>query len=108
MERQKIAGILDRLQARLPTITRRVGWVGIGLGPVLGMLHIFAMLLMPGVYGRRALSQYDAVERTGDWLAAPLAQYLILIGFALCLLWLGLWVLRLMLAVRARLGSRSI
>jgi hypothetical protein len=106
MATRKIARILDAAHQRMPAITTRVGWAGITLGPGLGMLHIIAMLIMPGVYGRRVLAQYDAVQRTGDLLTAPLAQYLILLGFALCLLWVGMWGLRLLLALRLRLGSR--
>lgn len=106
MDQQKIAGILDRLHARMPAITRRVGWAGFLLGPALGLLHLLSMLLLPGLYGRRIIAQYELVERTGDWLAAPLAHYLTLLGFVLCLLWLALWALRLTLAARARWGSR--
>ncbi|WP_248747513.1 MULTISPECIES: hypothetical protein [unclassified Pseudomonas] len=106
MTSKKISRILDAAHQRMPAITKRVGWAGIALGPLLGLLHIAAMLLMPGVYGRRALEQYDAVQRTGDLLTAPLAQYLILLGFTLCLLWVGMWGLRLLLTLRRRLGSR--
>lgn len=106
MTTRKIARILDATHQRMPAITKRVGWAGVALGPLLGSLHIVAMLLMPGVYGRRVMEQYDAVQRTGDLLTAPLAQYLILFGFALCLLWVGMWGLRLLLALLLRLGSR--
>lgn len=105
MDRQKIAGILDRLQARLPMLTRRIGWGGVILGPALGFLHIAAMLFVPS-YGRRALGQYDNAVLTSNLLGGPLVHYLILLGFALCLGWLVLWGLRLALAIRSRLASR--
>jgi hypothetical protein len=107
MERQKNADVLDSVHKRMPTIIKRVGWAGVTLGPVLGFLHIVAMVFMPGLYGNRVLAQYYQVEQNGDWLAAPLAQYLILLGFALCLLWVGMRALRLILALRRKLGSRG-
>ncbi|MEW7860056.1 hypothetical protein AB2M95_29575 [Pseudomonas chlororaphis] len=106
-KRQKIAGVLDAAYERMPAITKWAGWAGIVLGPVLGSFHMAAMFLMPGVYGKRVLEQYDLVQRTGDVLVAPFAQYLILIGFTLCVLWIGLWGGRLVLAVRWWLMRRS-
>ena len=106
-KRQKRAGILDTVCERMPVITKWVGWPGLMFGPVLGFFHIVAMVLMPGVYGKRVLAQYDLVQLTGDLLVAPLAQYLMILGFALCVLWIGLWGLRLMLVLRRWLVRRS-
>lgn len=108
MSKQKIAGILDAVYERAPAVTKWVGWTGIVLGPAFGFLHIVAVFLMPGVYGKRVLEQYDLVQRTGDVLVAPFAQYLIVIGFTLCLLWIGLWGVRLVLAARSWFQRRSV
>ncbi|WP_339426585.1 hypothetical protein [Pseudomonas proteolytica] len=107
-KRQKIAGILDAAYERMPAITKWVGWPGLMFGPVLGFFHIVAMVLMPGAYGKRVLAQYDLVQLTGSLLVAPLAQYLMILGFTLCVLWIGLWGLRLVLAVRWWLVRRSV
>lgn len=106
-DRARLAGIFDSAHERMPVITRRIGWAGFLTGPVLGLLHFLAMFLMPS-YGHRAIEQYDLVQKTGALLAAPLAQYLILIGYLLCLLWLVAWGLRIALIVRARVLRRSV
>ncbi|SHL74527.1 hypothetical protein [Phytopseudomonas punonensis] len=93
-------------QRHMPAVTKWLGWAGLLLGPVLGVMHVTAMLLMPTAYGRPALEQYDVLQRTGNLLAAPLAQYLITIGFALCLLWFSVWGLRLVLIAYSRLAGR--
>jgi hypothetical protein len=52
------------------------------------------------------MAQYDEVLRTGDLWSLPLAQMLIWLGFLLCLLWGGLWGMRLVLAARQFLRNR--
>ena len=98
--------ILDAVRKHMPAVTKWLGWAALLLGPVLGVMHVTAMLLMPTAYGRPALEQYDVLQRTGNLLAAPLAQYLITIGFALCLLWFSTWGLRLVLIAYRRLAGR--
>jgi hypothetical protein len=93
-------------QRHVPTVTKWLGWAGVLLGPALGVLHVMAILLMPNAYGRQALEQYDVLQRTGNVLAAPFAQYLITIGFALCLLWFLAWGLRLVLIAYSCLARR--
>lgn len=95
----KLRNFLDSMHLRMPLVTKCVGRAGVVLGPILGLLHLVAAAVMPP-YGQHVVGQYDAVQRTGDLLAAPAAQYFILLGFALCLLWLGLWAARIGLALR--------
>lgn len=99
--------ILDAARKRMLAVTRWLGWSGFLLGPALGGLHVIAILLMPNAYGRLALEQYDLLQRTGNLLAAPFAQYLITIGFALCLLWILAWGLRLLLIACSWLAGRT-
>ena len=96
----KLRIFLDSMHLRMPFATKWVGRAGIVLGPVLGLLHLFAAAVM-GPYGKHVVEQYDAVQRTGNLLAAPAAQYFILLGFALCLFWFGLWAARIGLALRS-------
>lgn len=107
LDRERLVGLFDSVHALMPVITKWIGWAAFLLGPALGLLHILAMLLMPG-YGRRAIEQYDLVQKTGLLLAAPLTQYLILLGHLLCVIWLVAWGLRVVLIMRARLLSRSV
>jgi hypothetical protein len=101
-----VGTVLDAAAVRLPIIQRWVGWGGVLLGPVLGMLHLVCAVRFAG-YGQRVLAQYDAVQRGGDLLAAPAAQYFILLGFTLCLLWIVLVVMRVALAARGWWLGRS-
>ncbi len=96
---------LDAVSVRLPIIQRWVGWGGVLLGPVLGLLHLVCTVRFAG-YGQRVLAQYDAVQRGGDLLAAPAAQYLILLGFTLCLLWVALLAVRVGLVLRGWIVRR--
>jgi hypothetical protein len=106
MNRQKFADIFDALHERMPCITRWVGWGGLGLGLGVGFLHVLAMVVLYDGYGARASAAYAAAARTNDLLGAPLAQYVILLGFMFCLLWPVTWALRIALLVRHRVGSR--
>lgn len=102
----KLRTVLDAAAVRLPIVQRWVGWGGVLLGPVLGLLHIVCTAMVAG-YGQRVLAQYQAVQRSGDLLAAPAAQYLILLGLTLCLLWIVLVVMRVALAARGWWLGRS-
>lgn len=102
----KLGTVLDAVGVRLPIVQRWVGWGGVLLGPVLGLLHLVCAAVVTG-YGQRVLAQYQAVQRNGDLLAAPAAQYFILLGFTLCLLWVGLVVMRVALAARGWWLGRS-
>lgn len=106
MAGDKFSGFLDAAYRRMPGITRRVGWAGLMLGPALGFAHTLAIIFRPAGYGRRVMAQYDEVLRTGDLWSLPLAQMLIWLGFLLCLLWGGLWGMRLVLAARQFLRNR--
>ncbi|AZD52734.1 hypothetical protein C4K19_0928 [Pseudomonas chlororaphis subsp. aurantiaca] len=103
----KLRDFLDSMHLRMPLATKWVGRAGIILGPILGLLHLVAAAVMRP-YGQHVVEQYDAVQRTGNLLAAPAAQYFILLGFALCLLWLGLWAARIGLALRSWMIRRRI
>lgn len=102
---KKTGEILDSVHLRMPVVTRWVGRIGVLLGPVLGLLHMLVAAMMPA-YGQRVLEQYDAVQRTGDLLAAPAAQYFILVGFALCVIWIVLQAVRMGLALRGWIVRR--
>ncbi|UMZ12924.1 hypothetical protein I9018_04275 [Pseudomonas sp. MPFS] len=96
----KLREFLDSTHLRMPFATKWVGRTGIVLGPILGLLHLLAAAVMRP-YSQHVVEQYDAVQRMGNLLAAPAAQYFILFGFSLCLLWFGLWVARIGLAIRS-------
>ena len=81
------------------------GRLGVLLGPVLGYLHLVTSSFMPPP-GQGLLGQYDAVQLAGYLLAAPEAQYFILFGFAICLLWIVLWAVRMGLALRSWIFRR--
>lgn len=96
----KIAIFLDWVQMRMPFLTRWAGRLGLLLGPVLCVLHLIAASLFPP-YGKLVLAQYDAVQLTGSLLAAPTAQYFILLGAVFGVLWVFLWAVRCGLALRS-------
>lgn len=93
-----IAIFLDSMQMRMPFLTRWAGRLGVLLGPVLCVLHLFAASIFPP-YGHHVLAQYDAVQLTGSFLAAPTAQYFILSGLVFSVLWMILWAVRCGLAL---------
>ncbi|PLU84312.1 hypothetical protein CXG45_27220 [Pseudomonas plecoglossicida] len=102
-----IAIFLDSMQMRLPFLTRWAGRLGVLLGPVLCVLHLFAASIFPP-YGRLVLTQYDAVLFTGSLLAAPTAQYFILLGSVFSILWVILWAVRCGLALRSWIIRRRV
>lgn len=103
-----IAIFLHSMQMRLPFLTRWAGRLGVLLGPVLCVLHLFAASIFPP-YGRLVLTQYDAVLFTGSLLAAaPTAQYFILLGSVFSILWVILWAFRFGLALRSWIIRRRV
>jgi len=104
MKTGKISVGLDWLHARLPRFCRRV-FVACALSLGLGVLHLVATATSMA-YRDRVFAQYAEAELQRSVLALPLGQLVANVGVLLLTLWVGLFLLRVVLALRARLWRR--
>lgn len=104
MQIDKFSRALDWLHSRLPTLCRRVfgtGAVMIGLG----IAHLVASSIN-AAYQDRVFAQYADAQLQQSVLALPAGQLAMNLGVLLITAWMALLLLRLVLALRARLGRR--
>lgn len=104
MQIDKFSRALDWLHARLPRVCRRVfAASAVMLG--LGVAHLVAAATSTA-YRNRVFAQYAEAELQRSVLALPLGQLVANVGVLLLSLWVGLFLLWLVLALRARLCRR--
>ena len=104
MQIEKISASLDWLHVRLPRVCRWV-FAGWALMVGLGVAHLVATSTN-AAYRSRVYAQYAEAELQRSVLALPLGQLVTNLGVLLLTAWVGLFLLRVVLALRARLWRR--
>lgn len=104
MQIDKFSRVLDWLHARLPKFCQRV-LAGGGVMISMGVLHLVASSVN-AAYRDRVFAQYADAQLQQSVLALPAGQLVMNLGVLLVTAWVALFLLRLVLALRARFGRR--
>jgi hypothetical protein len=106
MKMAQISTFFDWLHARLPTFCRRL-FIAAAMMLGVGMGH-FILIVMNASYRARVFAQYDAADLQQSILPLPIGQIFGVIGSLLFVFWCVLFLLRVVLSLRAKLWRRAV